>query len=431
MNIGIIGGGIAGLTTAYELGKQGHKVHLFERYPELGGQAGTFEVAGERLERFYHHIFGSDADIIQLIDELGLSDRLEWLNSKVGFFHGGKVYDFVTPVELLKFSPISFVDRIRLGLITVYLRRYKNWRALEVVTAREWLLKYGGKRSYDVVWGPMLRNKFGAGADEVGMVWLWGKIHLRLSSRKGGKEQLGYMKGSYGVLIDALAEKVVDSGGQISASTPVEKIVVEDGKATGLHASGQVYSFDLIVATVPSSIFLSIIPELPSDYTKKLADVRYQGALVLAMTLKQPLTHIYWMNISDPEIPFIALVEHTNFVAPSVYSGKRILYVSNYLSPESPLYSLDKEELLAHYLPHIQKFNPDFGRDWIEELFLFRDDAGQPIIGMNYSSRVPELRTPIVNLYLANTTQIYPEDRGMNYSVRLGQEVAKLIIDQG
>jgi protoporphyrinogen oxidase len=349
----------------------------------------------------------------------------------VGFFHGGKVYDFVTPVELLKFSPISFVDRIRLGLITVYLRRYKNWRALEVVTAREWLLKYGGKRSYDVVWGPMLRNKFGAGADEVGMVWLWGKIHLRLSSRKGGKEQLGYMKGSYGVLIDALAEKVVDSGGQISASTPVEKIVVEDGKATGLHASGQVYSFDLIVATVPSSIFLSIIPELPSDYTKKLADVRYQGALVLAMTLKQPLTHIYWMNISDPEIPFIALVEHTNFVAPSVYSGKRILYVSNYLSPESPLYSLDKEELLAHYLPHIQKFNPDFGRDWIEELFLFRDDAGQPIIGMNYSSRVPELRTPIVNLYLANTTQIYPEDRGMNYSVRLGQEVAKLIIDQG
>lgn len=431
MNVGIVGGGVAGLTVAYELGKKGHKVHLFERYPELGGQAGTFEVAGERLERFYHHIFGSDVDVIQLIGELGLSDRLEWLNSKVGFFHGGKVYDFVTPVELLKFSPISLVDRVRLGLITVYLRKYKDWRALENVTAREWILKYGGRRNYEVVWGPMLRNKFGASADEVGMVWLWGKIHLRLSSRKGGKEQLGYMKGSYGVMIDALAEKIVDSGGQISVSAPVEKIAVKDGKATGLQAGGQEYQFDLIIATVPSPIFLDMVPELPSDYAKKLADVRYQGAAVLAMSLKRQLTHIYWMNISDPAVPFIALVEHTNFVDPSVYGGKHILYVSNYLSLDSPLYSMNKEELLVHYLPHIQKFNPEFGKDWLEELFLFRDDAGQPVISTNYSSRVPEHETPIANLYLANTTQIYPEDRGMNYSVRLGRGVAKLVISKG
>ena len=431
MNVGVIGGGMAGLTAAYELSKLGHKVHLFEKYPELGGQAGTFEVAGERLERFYHHIFGSDVDIIRLIGELGLNDRLEWLNSKVGFFHGGKVYDFVTPVELLKFSPISLVDRIRLGLITVYLRKYKNWRALEGVTAREWLLKYGGRRNYDVVWGPMLRNKFGASADEVGMVWLWGKIHLRLSSRKGGKEQLGYMKGSYGVLIDELAKRITDSGGQISTSTPVEKIAVVDGKATGLQAGGQEYRFDMIIATVPSPIFLNMVPELPSDYAKKLEDVCYQGAAVLAMTLKRQLTHIYWMNISDSEIPFIALVEHTNFVDPSVYGGGHILYVSNYLALDSPLYSMNKEELLAHYLPYIKKFNPEFDADWIGESFLFRDDAGQPVIGTDYSSRIPEHRTPIDNLYLANTTQIYPEDRGMNYSVRLGRDIARLVSDKG
>ena len=206
---------------------------------------------------------------------------------------------------------------------------------------------------------------------------------------------------------------------------------MKDGKATGLRAGGQEYQFDLIIATVPSPIFLGMVPELPSDYAEKLADVRYQGAVVLAMTLKRQLTHIYWMNISDPAIPFIALVEHTNFVDPSVYGGKHILYVSNYLSLDSPLYSVNKEELLAHYLPHIQKFNPEFGEDWIEELFLFRDDAGQPVIGTNYSSRVPEHKTPITNLYLANTTQIYPEDRGMNYSVRLGRDVAKLVISKG
>jgi protoporphyrinogen oxidase len=431
VNIGVIGGGIAGLTATYELSKVGHQVHLFEKQAQLGGQAATFEVAGTRLERFYHHIFGSDVDIIQLIGELGLNDRLEWLNSKVGFFYGGKIYDFVTPIELLKFSPLSLVDRVRLGLITMYLRRYNKWQALEGVTARKWLLKYGGRRSYDVVWGPMLRNKFGESADEVGMVWLWGKIHLRLSSRKEGKEQLGYMKGSYGVMVDKLAERIEGSDGKISVSTPVEKIVVEAGKATGIKAGGEIYPFDMIIATAPSPIFLKMVPELPSDYAKKLEDIRYQGAVVLAMTLKRPLSHIYWMNISDPEIPFIALVEHTNFVPPSVYGGKRILYVSNYLPMDSPLYSMGKDELIARYLPHIKKFNPEFDTDWIEGSYLFRDDAGQPIVGTNYSSKIPDHKTPISGLYLANTTQIYPEDRGMNYSVRLGYKVAQTVSPAG
>lgn len=427
MRIGVIGGGVAGLTAAYELSRAGHEVALFERDAHLGGQAGTFEVVGTRLERFYHHIFGSDFDIIQLIDELGLGDRLEWLNSKVGFFHGGKIYDFVTPMELLRFTPISLVDRLRLGLITVYLRRYSNWQALEGLTAREWILKYGGKRNYDVVWGPMLRNKFGTSADEVGMVWLWGKIHLRLSSRKGGKEQLGYMRGSYGVLIDTLEKRIVDSGGEVHTSSPVDDILVEGGVATGVRVGQQVHSCDRIVATVPSTVFLKMVPQLPADYAKKLEDMRYQGVMVLVMVLNRSLSHIYWMNISDPEIPFVALVEHTNYVQPAVYGGKHILYVSNYLSTDSPLYSMGKEELMDHYLPHIRKFNPEFDAGWIESSYLFRDGAAQPIVGRNYSSKIPEHATPISNLYLANTTQIYPEDRGMNYSVRLGREVAKLV----
>jgi protoporphyrinogen oxidase len=239
------------------------------------------------------------------------------------------------------------------------------------------------------------------------------------------------MKGSYGVLVDELAERIAGSGGQISLSTPIEKIDTEAGKATGIQAGGQIYPFDLIIATVPSSIFLKMVPELPSDYAKKLADVRYQGAAVLAMTLKRPLTHIYWMNISDPEIPFIAVVEHTNFVNPSVYGGKRVLYVSNYLPMDSPLYSMGKDELIACYLPHIKKFNPEFDTDWIEGSYLFHDDAGQPIVGTNYSSKIPDHKTPIAGLYLANTTQIYPEDRGMNYSVRLGRKVAQIVSHAG
>lgn len=426
MRVGIIGGGIAGLTAAYELGKRGYQVELFERDSELGGQAGTFQIAGERIERFYHHIFGSDVDIIQLIDELGLNDRLVWLNSNVGFFHGGRIYDFVTPMDLMKFTPLSLFDRLRLGLTTLYLRRYGNWKSLEGITARDWLLRYGGNRNYDVIWGPMLRNKFGASADEVGMVWLWGKIHLRLSSRKGGKEQLGYMQGSFGILIDKLRQKIEESGGSIHTSSPVERIVVQNGKAVAVQSGGEQYPCDAIVATVPSMAFLKMAPELPQDYAARLKNIGYQGAVILVVTLKQPLTHIYWMNISDPDIPFVALVEHTNFVSPEVYGGQRILYISNYLSTDSPLYSKSKEGLLEVYMPHVQKFNPEFDATWVREIHIFREDAAQPIVGTGYSHDLPQPRTPIENLYLANTTQIYPEDRGMNYSVRLGRKVALL-----
>jgi protoporphyrinogen oxidase len=431
VKIGIIGGGIAGLSAAYELGKGGHKVVLFEKESELGGQAGTFVLEGERLERFYHHIFTSDFDIIQLIAELGLNDQLLWLDSKMGFFHGGRIYDFVTPMELLKFKPVGPVDRVRLGLVSLYNRQYRNWPKMEGVTAREWLTRYGGKRNYEVVWGPMLKNKFGESCDEIGMVWLWGKLHLRFAPRHGGKERLGYLNGSFGLLIESLRERIIDAGGEIYTSSPVDRVVVEGERATGIQSAGREHPCDAVIATVPSPVFLEMVPRLSADYAGKLAGVRYQGAMVMVLTLKERLSHIYWMNISDASIPFIALIEHTNFVEPSVYEGKRIVYISNYLSQDNPLYSLSPDELLQEYLPHLRKINPEFEPDWVEGCYLFRDDAGQPIITTNYSSRIPEHATPISRLYLANTTQIYPEDRGMNYSVRLGRKVAGLVSAEG
>jgi protoporphyrinogen oxidase len=430
MNIGIIGGGIAGLSAAYELGKKGHKVAVFEKEAELGGQAATFEVAGERLERFYHHIFSSDIDIRQLIDELGLGERVVWMDSKVGFLHQGRIYDFVTSWDLLRFRPVGWMDRVRLGLVALYLRRNKNWSQLEGRTAQEWMTKYAGRRNYNIVWGPLLKNKFGASADEVGMVWLWGKIHLRFASRDKGRERLGYLRGSFGLIIDALEKEILANGGEIHISAPVNKIMVEDEKgekAVGLQIGKEVHPFDGVIATVPSPTFLGMLPQLPTDYARKLEGVRYQAAVCLVLTLNRPLSHIYWLNISDPTIPFVAVVEHTNFVDPSNYGGKRIVYISNYVSKDSPLYQLNADELLTEYLPHLRKVNPRFDPSWIEEYFLFREEAGQPVITRGYSSQIPEHRTPIPHLYLANTTQIYPEDRGMNYSVRLGLKISGVV----
>ena len=440
MKIGIIGGGVAGLTAAYELARKGHEVAVFEKEAELGGQAGTFPIEGTRLERFYHHLFTSDRHILQLINELGLSPRMRWIDSQVGLFHGGKVYDFVTPLDLLRFTPLSLPNRLWAGLVSVYLQRQADWQKYESITAKEWLERYAGRSVYNAIWEPLLRSKFGDSYDEVSMTWFWGKMRLRFGSRPKGmqKEQLGYMEGSFQLLIVELEKRIKELGGAVYTSTPVERVVVEEGKATGLkfkvpedrptrNPKLETRNFNAIIATVPSFAFTEMAPELPSDYVGKLRHIKYQSALCLVLKMKRPLSHIYWMNISDPTIPFVAAIEHTNYMPAEVYGGKHVLYLSNYLSVDSPLFALSKDELLQKYLPHVQRINPEFDLDWVEESWLFRDDAGQPIITCHYSQQVPDHRTPIKGLYLANTSQIYPEDRGMNYSVHLGQKIAGIV----
>jgi protoporphyrinogen oxidase len=465
MRIGIIGGGVAGLAAAYDLAKQGHEVAVFEKEVELGGQASTFPIEGTRLEKFYHHLFTSDHHIIQLINELGLSPRMQWIDSKVGLFHGGKVYDFVTPLDLLRFAPLSIPNRLWAGLVSLYLQRQTNWRKYEDITAKEWLEQHAGKSVYNAIWEPLLRSKFGDSYDEVSMTWFWGKMRLRFGSRPKGmqKEQLGYMEGSFQVLIDHLERRIREMGGEVYTNTPVERVIVEGGRAVGLRPQvasrrsqapsrkSQVASpklqasiacdlrpetrdlrpetrdFDAVIATVPSFAFTEMVPELPSDYIGKLKHVKYQSALCLVLKMRRSLSHIYWMNISDPHIPFVAAIEHTNYMPPESYSDKHVLYLSNYLPLDSPLFFLSKDELLQEYLPHMQRINPEFNLDWVEESWLFRDDAGQPIVTCNYSQEIPDHQTPIKGLYLANTTQIYPEDRGMNYSVHLGQKIAHIV----
>ncbi|MCH7745440.1 MAG: FAD-dependent oxidoreductase, partial [Chloroflexi bacterium] len=215
MRVGIIGAGAAGLAAAYELGKHGHQALVYERAPFLGGQASTFDVGGARLERGYHHWFTNDTDIIDLVEEIGLGHQIRWIDSTVGTLYDGKIYNFVTPMDLLKFTPLSLPDRIRLGLLTLYLQRKKDWRGYENITADEWLRKHAGKRGYEVFWGPMLRGKFGEDYyDQVGMPWVWGKVHTRVASRGKSmlKEKLGYPIGSFGEVFDVLAQRIEEQG---------------------------------------------------------------------------------------------------------------------------------------------------------------------------------------------------------------------------
>ncbi len=435
MKVCVIGGGVGGLTAAYRLCQRGFQVHLLEASPSLGGLVGIFEIGGSRIEHFYHHIFSTDTTIASLIDELGLGDRLVWRESKVGIFYDGRIYNFVTPMDLMRFTPLPLADRIRLGLVGLYLRRQNDWRRYEGVTAADWIRRYAGRRNYEVVWGPLLRGKFGLRADDVSMAWFWSKIHLRFASRKGGplqKEHLGYLLGSFGLLVDVLAERIRELGGVLETNRPVQRVVVEEGRAVALEVGGdrpKRLDCDAAIATVPSGAFLSIVPGLPDEYAAKLSAVQYQWALCLVLALKHSLSSIYWMNMSDSSAPFLALIEHTNFIERERYGGRHVVYLSNYLDEASPLLKMDMEELCQLFFPHLQRVNPAFSQDWVADRWLFCGPYAQPIIGTHYSRSIPEQRTPISGLYLANMTQIYPEDRGQNYSIRLGDQVAALVAE--
>lgn len=411
--------------------QQGHQVVLYEAGPAMGGLVRTFEIGGGRIECYYHHIFHTDTVIQRLIHELGFGDRLVWRDSTVGVYYQGRIYNFVTPLDLLRFTPVPFIDRIRLGLVGLYLRRKKEWAQYEKITAKEWIIKYAGRRNYDVVWGPLLRGKFGEAADELSMAWFWSKIHLRFASRHGGplqKEQLGYLMGSFGVYIDEMERRLRAGGAELHTARPVAQILAEGGKAVGLRlADGETIACDAVVAALPLELFAKIAPPLTPDYQRRLRAVRWQSAMCLVLALKHPISHVYWMNICDRDVPFLALVEHTNFIEPTYYGGHHVVYLSNYLEPGSPLLKMDIDELCDLYLPYLSRINPAFSPDWVEGRWLFKAPNAQPIITCNYSQDMPDHRTPVRGLYLANMTQIYPEDRGQNYSIRMGEQVAAMV----
>ena len=423
--IAIVGGGIAGLTAALRLAQAGLDVTLWERAPKFGGQAGAFEVEGGKLEYFYHHLFQSDTQITELINELGIGDRLAWLPSNVGYFADGTIYPLNGAKDLLTLPILPFHDRIRVGLVTAYLQRVKNWKPYEKVTAKEWLTRAMGERAYSRTFGAQLDAKFGRYADQIAMVWFWGKIWLRTTSRRSPLEgeKLGYPIGSFDVVIDAIVEGARNAGAiLVSGSGPSELKRSDDGTWTVKIDGQEERTFDVVIGSVPSPIFAKLVPQLPDDYRKTLLSLDYEAAVVVLLEMDQALSDIYWMNIADPSMPFTAIIEHTNFVAPGNYNGKHYVYLSKYLEPDNPYFTMPENEVIESYLPHLRKVNKDFDKSWINNFWVFRERAAQPIITLNYSERLPDHRTPLSGLYLANTSQIYPEDRGTNYSVRLGNQ---------
>ncbi len=429
MKLGVIGGGVLGLTLALRRAQAGDEVVIFEKAAEAGGLASSFPVTdkgqnGPHLEKFYHHIFGTDKDIIRLIDEMGLTSEMVWKTPNSSILHGGKLHRLDGVLNILRLKPLPFLDRIRFGAMGAYLKFEKNYQRLSKTTATEWVQKWMGKKSYEVIWKPQLTGKFGDKYNQIAMPWLWSRIHERTFA-------LGYMRGGFDKFYVRLEEAVGKNGGQIRYGTNVTEFrPTADNKVIVLD-NGQEFTFDKVVATVPTRIFAQMAKtNLPQSYLDKYTganSVDHYGAHVLVLSLNRSVSEAYWISVTDPGYPFLAAVEHTNYMSPEDYGGQHLLYLGNYLPMDHALFNKSDAEVLDEFLPAIQKLNPAFDRSWINKTWVWKAPYAQPIVTLDYFSKLPPHETPIANVFLANMAHVYPQDRGQNYSIRLGEKMAKLI----
>jgi protoporphyrinogen oxidase len=425
MKIAIIGAGYSGMVAAYDLKKAGHDVTIFESADYVGGLASGFKEShwDWSVEKYYHHWFQSDSEMLGLIRELGWEEKVRFPRPFTVMLYKNKWYPFDSIINALRFPGLGFgLNKIRFGFVGLFLRLTNNWRALEKVTADEWMLKYAGKQVYEQMWKPLLIGKFGPYYKDVNMAWMWARIKARST-------RLGTFEGGFQKFADLFAEKLRGMGVEIKLKAQI-KSIKQDHASGGLSVDGE--SFDKVLVTTSPNLMARLCPDLPENYLKGLLDLKSMGAVVMTLALKHSLSKdgYYWFNVpKDEDYPFLALVEHTNFVPKENFGGDHIVYAGDYLELGHEYFSMSDDALLERFIPAFQKFNPQFSRDWVKKIWVHKTNYAQPVPLVNHSRNIPEIQTPIQGLYFASMSQVYPWDRGTNFAVQIGRKAAKMMLD--
>lgn len=427
MKVAILGAGFTGLACGYYLSKQGVDVTLFEKEDKPGGLAIGFKKNNWKwpLEKHYHHWFTSDWHIRNLAKEI--NHKVTFPRPKTSTYIKRDILQLDSPTSLLSFKHLSLFERMRVGATLAYLKLTPFWKPLEKLTAKNFLVKTMGKRVWKILWQPLFEGKFGTASGKIPASWFWARVKKRSPS-------LGYPEGGFGTFATHLATQIEKLGGRIHYQVEVEKIRKEEkGFSLGfknlLTKQLNEDNFDKIVCTLPFPIFLKIVPPLPKSYKMRLGGLSGIGAINLVLRLKKQFLKdkTYWLNINESNFPFLAIVEHTNFMSRKYYGGEHIVYVGKYLPPNHEYFKMTDKELLATYDPYLKKINSSYKRQLIG-FDVFKAPFAQPIIPLNYSKIIPPLATPIEGLFLATIQQVYPWDRGTNYAVELGKKAAKLVL---
>jgi protoporphyrinogen oxidase len=429
-DIAILGGGITGLTSAFYLLRAGARVTLFEAQPELGGLASYFDFGPFWWDKFYHCVLTSDRPLLQLIDDLGLTSKMQWNATRVGFFADEKLYSMSSSLDFFKFRPLNLWQKARLAAGILYACRIKDGRALEGELASQWLTRVFGEKNYQKMWGPLLKCKLGACREQASAAFIWATITRLYSTRQNGSQQerLGYVQGGYRTVFNRLVDEVKKMGGCILTNAPVQQITSENGKVA-LQVGGQERRYDRVIATIPNKPFVAIARDLSAEYVRKLEAVTYLGVVCVVLVLKRRLSPYYVTNLANEDFPFTGIIEMTNLISAQETQGRHLVYLPKYTSPGDPLFATADDEIWAEFRKHLLRAIPDFKDSDVEKRFTFRERFVQPVPTLHYGEIVPEMKTGVEGLILANTTQIINSTLNNNAMVKIaGQAVERALM---
>ena len=425
----IIGAGITGLTAAVRLISKGCSVTVVDSSSSVGGLAGSIMIDGTPVDRYYHFICREDNDLVKFINELGLKDKLFWREAGTSSFIRGKIYPFNTPQDILKFDPAPVLQRIRFGVHVATSQFRKDWRSLDRIAAKPWLIGKIGRQAYDAIWDPLLRIKFGEFHDQISAAWIWHRIHRvsRSRSRFFGMNSYGFLEKGCHTLMESMLEKLYQfENFSLVLDSKVSRIRVENNNVRGIEITDKdLMEADCIISTCSIPKFLKFTDSL-GNYGSSLASIDYLNVVCILLEIDRPFSNNFWLNVNDPRIPFNGIVETTNLNPRLDLRGGRLVYIPYYLSRNNPRWSMSDSQLLDESLAMLKLIRPDFSEKWIRNRYVFRDLNAQAVCKIGFSKKIPDVRTPVNGLFITDSAQYYPEDRTMSASVRLGMRVAAL-----
>jgi protoporphyrinogen oxidase len=428
----IIGGGFAGLSAAYELVKKGLRPLIIEKKPLLGGMASCFQIDDFWIEKFYHHFFNHDREVISLLQDLGKKDELIWRSCKMGYYAHDTLYSFTTPMDLLKFKEIGFFDRLKFGLFSLAAKKKADVKLLDSMSAEEWLQGTIGSQGYKKTIAPLMRSKFGLHMDDISAAFLKGRLEARAQSRSTfmRREMLGYYRGGLQRLISALSAEITRLGGIIKPDTRVIALsTLPDGSYVVRTSRDELITCDDVIITVPLPVLEDVMKPFADQSFKKIFD--YRAAICVCVGLAQKLSDYYWINIASDEIPFGVIVEHTNFVDDSFYQGNKILYISGYFDTSSTYWDMDDRTLFRSFINGVKRIFPAFSEHDLLWWRVARERYATPVFRRDFQKSLQDMKSRLPSgMYLAGNLLTYPMSRNVNNVIQSGKHAVQEMLSR-
>ncbi len=419
------------MAAGYDLLRAGLRVTILETAPDFGGLASSFRLEGLPIERFYHFICRSDRHLLNFINELGLDDKLHWRPTHTAFYYNGRTYSFGTPFDLIRFSAVPWRQRLRFGL-HIFRSRYRlQWRDLDQIPAKPWLIENIGEQAYNVIWHPLLKVKFGAYHDQISAAWIWHRIWRVAKSRRSllSRETFGYLEPGTATLVDRLVERLrAQPNAVLRIGARVQPLEVREGRVTEVRIEGETIPCDAVISTVDLPTLNRLVPGQGDAYFDKVRQVKYIGVVCALFSLKHAFSRNFWTNINDPRLSFNGIIEQTNLNQNLRAARLNVIYIPFYLPTSEPRYTAPDEALFAEYTAMLKLINPAFDHSWVKEWHVFRAPHAQPVCVTNFANLMPDHRSPVRGLYVTDTTQFYPEDRTLSAAIEQGRKVAAMIL---